>query len=182
MGPPRPSERRVTYSGLSSGDRFWWEFSGVELGEVVAFRAPRQWPRKHIAASRILEGLGAAGERFAQPGESAEMTLVAAIRHRAAELAVPVRGTKRLLPGACPVIPPKRGRRLDVETVYDPDAVRVAAGGSPDAARASIALAALAVITQSTRDVWLRSREPRLERLRRVRKVTLWIPPPLSSR
>lgn len=182
MGPIDTSERRVTYSGLSSGKRSWWEASSVEVGDLAVFRVPRQWPRKLVVPSRMLNTLGSLGERFAQPGESAEMTLVAAIRHRAAELAVPVRGTKRLLPGACPVIPPKRGRRLDVETVYDPDAVRVAAGGSPDAARASIALSALAVITQSTRDVWLRSREPRLERLRRVRKVTLWIPPPLSSR
>ena len=74
-------------------------------------------------------------------------------------LRVRVGGRTLLLPGACPVVP----SRLSGETIRHP-------------------LTAMAVITQSTDNVWLSAREPRLGRLATVPEIALWIPPSVSPR
>lgn len=71
-------------------------------------------------------------------------------------LAAALRGFSAGLPRAevCPVVSPDLSRGT---TIREP-------------------LAVLAVIAQSSESVWLRSREPRLERIETPRAVALWVP------
>lgn len=148
---PPPSDP-VFYRGLdfpplrklSSGDH--------RIREIVRFRfreelrLPEEFgePEAHILARRLR----AAGCLSLTPGESAEAVLIQAIRYRSASLAVRLGGAKRQLPGACPVVP----ARLAGATVFDP-------------------LSVLAAVTQSDDEVWLRDREPCLDRIPAVRRT-----------
>lgn len=134
------------------------------------FRLPDELGEPNL--SRLLRRLQATRQISVEPGESAQQALIARIRSGAASAArlgvwvggkkllrVRVGGRTLLLPGACPVVP----SRLSGETIRHP-------------------LTAMAVITQSTDNVWLSAREPRLGRLATVPEIALWIPPSVSPR
>lgn len=72
-----------------------------------------------------------------------------------AALAAAITAHRARLPlaGACPVVCPALASR----TITQP-------------------LAVLAVVTQSTNVVWLRNREPHLDRISKIREVALWVP------
>ncbi len=158
---------------------------GIRNGEIVNFTLSEELclPKNfgELDVSCLLHRLQVRGCVSVSPGESAEQTVIAWIRHRAARLSVRVGGRKLLLPGACPVVS-SQGVRAEI---HDP-------------------LSALAVITQSEHGVWLRDREPRLRRIAAIRKdirfprrslrlgslrlrrrtvheIALWIPAPVSA-
>ncbi len=174
-----PVHRSVLYRGFDSSRGRKVSSGDVVIGTVVNFRLSGEFylprPFGEPDVSRLLDRLRATGRTSPKSRESAEQTLRALIRSAAARLRVPVSGRTLLVSGACPVVP----NRMAAATILDP-------------------LSAMAVITQSTNEVWLRDREPRLGRISTsarigesgealidgttVREIALWVPARVARR